>query len=316
MMAARSLPIALALALAAPTALNAAPSPRTPVENAIAFLAATGHADAFDAAAKLRNMLDDGKIVVGDIGKADDDSRTAWTTYGIISLNPNQIGDPRPYVDVTWSPAPENRKDWVDAFRLAQALVRELNTPVGNTRAANLEGWRESLSGATLWLRLFEVRLLLLPPSILTELAYRLSSASLELRASIDAALSDLGDFNDLKWRNPDGGVFDSKEEATRYLADFEARMAALHGEVPEPQVSTPPAPEPGEPAEPDEKTWNAGYGTPFCCQWLHPVKKVATCRPARNRVLCNSLPQGAAVEDAYCMAGGSDAGNCKPRQE
>lgn len=307
-MAARFLPIALVLVLAAPMALHAAPSPRTPVENAIAFLAATGHADAIDAAAKLRNMLDDGKIVVGDTSKAHEVARTAWTRHGIISINPNQIGDPRPYVDVDWSPTPANRKDWVDAFRLAQALVRELNTPVGDNRAADLEGWRESLSGATLWLRLFEVRLQLLPPSVMTELAYRLSSASWELRASIDAATGDLGGFGDLKWRNPDGGVFDSKEEATRYLADFESRMAAFHGEVAEPSAP--------EPAEPDEATWNAGYGTPFCCQWLHPVKKVATCRPARNRVLCKSLPQGAAVENAYCMAGGSDAGNCKARPE
>jgi hypothetical protein len=308
---ARPVLVAIALIVAGSTVPHAAPSPRTPVENAIAFLAATGHADAIDAAARLRNMLDDGKIVVGDTSQPHEVARTAWTANGIISLNPNQIGDPRPYVDVDWSPTPENRKDWVDAFRLAQALVRELsNTPVGDTRAEKVEGWRESLSGATLWLRLMEAHLQLLPPSIQAELAHRLGAASSEVRASVKGAVHDLGSggFSDLQWRNPDGGVFRSEEEAMQYLADFEARMAAFHGEVAEPSAP--------EPAEPDEATWNAGYGTPFCCQWLHPVKKVASCRPARNRVLCNSLPQGAAVEKAYCMASGPHAGHCQSRQD
>jgi len=326
--------IAVAGLLAAPSDLLAELSPQaqTRVENAIAFLSNTGDPDDLDAAARLRSLLDDGNIVVGEISDADDAASAAWTANGVISISPRLIGSPQTYNEIDWRPTPVNRGDWVYAFTIAQTLVHELehisqgqdyvnsskgylsNSIIGNADVAELEGWREGLSSATRWLKMLETRLKRLPPSVRAEFAYRLGVAASEVRASVEGTHQYFGrggDFSDLQWRSPDGGVFRTEADAMQYLVAFEARMNKVQADVLAERAARPPAP--AAAAQPN-CCLGDGDGPAFCCQWLHPVSKGTTCSPARNRPLCDSLEQGRVVFNADCMGVGPDAGTCKAR--
>ena len=314
--------IAAVLCLGGSPALGAVEEQlRTRVENSIAFLTETGDPDAIEAAKKLRNLLDDGKIVVGLPRDEADRTSGAWTENGVIFVNQATIGSPLPYNQITWEGSITNRLNWIYAFTIAQTLVHELvhvsqgqayvnnaggylNWAATGGNQAEVEGWGVGLSSATRWLKLLEARLQGMPPSLRAEFARRLATAAAEIQASVEGSLTHLpygNDFSVLNFQNPDGGVFLTHAEAMKYLLDCENRIVKLEAES---LAELDKRREALATAEKPKCCLGDGDGPWFCCQWMHPVTKMTTCAPGKNRPLCSSYEQGKAVDNAACIAG------------
>lgn len=307
---------------------------RIRVENSIAFLTETGDLASIEAAKKLRNMLDDGKIVIGVPRNDDDVASGGWTENGIIFLNERTIGSPLPYNQITWEGTPGNRGNWLYAFTIAQTLVHELvhveqgqdyvnragglgNWIATGGNQAEVEGWRVGLTSPTRWLRLLEARLQGLPLSMRAEFAKRLADAASETRASVEGSLRYLsrgGDFSELGWQSPEGRIFLTQEEGMQYLLDYENRFLKIEAETLAELDKRRQSLSGASQAVPPQGFLGDGKGSWFCCQWMHPAFNKQTCAPGRNEALCKSYPQGKAVKNADCTDVQPGVTGCKPR--
>jgi hypothetical protein len=283
------------------------------VENAIAFLASTGDANDLDAAARLRNLLDDGKIEVGVRESEADNESMAWAENGVIYLNESHIGRPHAVQPTDYSR--DSRQDWGRAFDLAETLVHEMmhieqgqeavnesygRADFGLANNAEIEGWRNGLCASSRWLESLAAQLPNLPLSQRAELAFRLADASEALNSGVggfidDGYLGQFSDFSELGWCKPGGGVFSSAEEGRKFLKDYFWKMRKIEtdtlAELEKRKESLSAAAQAAQPVEMGpEGEW-------FCCQWMHPVFNQWTCAPSRHRVHCQNLPQGQVFE-------------------
>ena len=320
------------LASSPEAAAELTPEARVRVENAIAFLAGTGDASDLDAAARLRTLLDDGKIEVGVREAEADNESMAWAENGVIYINESHVGRPRPVKPTDFSR--EARQDWGRAFDLAETLVHEMahieqgqeavnesynRNLVGLANHAELEGWRNGLCASTRWLEGLAAQLPNLPLSQRAELAFRLADASEALNSGIGSFIDEghlgrFSDFSELGWCRPGGGAFTSAEEGRKFLKDYFHNMRKIEtdtlAELDKRRRSLSAASQGAAP----QCCLGDGDGPWFCCQWTHPILRKPTCAPGKNRPLCLSYEQGKPVDNADCMEVEPGVAGCKPR--
>ncbi len=312
--------IVAALLLSAPSDAFAQLSPeaRTKVENAIAFLAHTGDPGDLDTAARLRNMLDDGRIEIGVPRSAADSESLAWAEDETIYINGDRVGRPRP-VDLE-DYSEKGRNNWEEAFDLAATLTHELTHVESDTsvtfsnikniggvlaNAAEIEGWRAGTCASVRWLESLAAQLPDLPPADRAELAWRLGDSVNSLSSGLTSFKRYLGKFSDFSeagWCKPGGGVFSTETEAEQYFADYLARVQKIGTEARAEAQATRP-----------QCCLGDGDGPWFCCQWMHPTLRTQTCAPGKNRPLCMSYEQGKAVDNAICTEVQPGVAGCKP---